>query len=112
MHLGDHVHPVHFDRCCAGGAQGHVEHGAVLRHVDLLALEHGVDARAQPGLLGELEEEGQRLVGDAVLGVVEVDPHRLRGEALPALGVGREEIPQVEVVDLLVVALQILPGSS
>ena len=66
VHLGDHVHPVHLDRCGAGGAQGHVEHGAVLRHVDLLAPEHGVDAGAQAGLLGELEEERQGLVGDTM----------------------------------------------
>ena len=110
MHLGDHVHPVHHDRCGAGSAQGHVEHGAVLRHVDLLAPEHGVDAGAQAGLLGELEEERQGLVGDAMLRVVEIDPHRLRGEALAALRIAGEEILQMQVADLLVVALQFLPG--
>ena len=89
-----------------------MQHGPVLGDVDLLAPEHGVDARAQAGLLGELEEERQRLVGDAVLRVVEVDARRLRGEALAALRVVGEEIPQMQVADLLVVALQILPGPS
>ena len=51
--------------------QGHVQHGAILGDVDLLAAEHGVDAAAQVALVGESAEQRDRLVGDAVLRVVE-----------------------------------------
>ena len=37
-------------------AQGDVQHGAVLREVDLVAAEHGVDPRAQAGFLGQLQQ--------------------------------------------------------
>ena len=73
-------------------AQGHVQDGAVLRDVDLLAAEHGVDPRAQAGFLGQLQEQLERLVGDAVLRVVEVDARRLGRHALAALGIVREEL--------------------
>ena len=67
--------------------------------VDLLAAEHRVDPRAQAGLLGELDEEAQRLVGDAVLRVVEVDPRGLRRQALAARRIVREELAQMHAVD-------------
>ena len=54
-------------------AQRDVQHGAVLGDVDLLAAEHRVDALAQPRLLRQRQQQAQRLVGDAVLRVVEVD---------------------------------------
>ena len=66
-------------------AQRHVQHGAVLGDVDLLAAEHGVDALAQAALRGEVQQQAQRLVGDAVLGVVQVQADRLSREALAAL---------------------------
>ena len=37
-------------------AQRDVQHGAVLGDVDLLAAEHRLDAVAQPGLLGQLDQ--------------------------------------------------------
>ena len=49
--LGHHVLAVDDDRCAARRAQGHVQDGAVFRDVDLVAPEHGVDARAQAGFL-------------------------------------------------------------
>ena len=61
------------DRGAARRAQGDVEHRALLGGVDLLAAEHGVDALAQARLLGKLQQQGQGFVGDAVLGVVEIE---------------------------------------
>ncbi len=60
MHVGHDVLPVDHDRLAARRAQRDVQHGAVLGDVDLLAAEHRVDARAQPRLAGELQE--QRIV--------------------------------------------------
>jgi hypothetical protein len=72
-----------------------VEDGAVLRDVDVLAGEHRADALTETGLLGKLDQEAQRRVGDAVLGVVEKEPLGLHGHARAALVVGGEQLPQV-----------------
>ena len=56
--LGHDVLAVDDDRRALRRAQRHVQDGAVLGDVDLLAAEHRVDARAQAGLLGELRAAG------------------------------------------------------
>ena len=61
-----------------GHAQGHVEHGAVLGGVDVRAGEHGVTAVFDAGRPGQVAQERQRLVGDPVLGVVQVEVRRPR----------------------------------
>ena len=53
--VGHDVLAVDHDRRAARGAQGDVQHGPVLGDVDLVAAEHGVDALAQAGLLGQLQ---------------------------------------------------------
>src|SRR5205823_7342795 len=54
----------------------------------------------------------QRLVGDAVLGVVEEQAGALGGEPLTSPGVLGEQGAQVNVLDLLMVRLERLPGRS
>ena len=73
-----------------------MQDGPVLGDVDLLAPEHGVDPRAQAGFLGQLQEELEGFVGDAILRVVEEEAHRLGRHPLAALGVICEELPQVQ----------------
>ena len=75
--LGHDVLAVDQDRLAFRGAQGDVQHGAILGDVDLLAAEHRVDPVAQARLLGQLQQEVERLVGDAVLGVVEEEARGL-----------------------------------
>ena len=87
---------VHEDGCSFGRAQGHVQHGALLRDVDFLAAEHGVDPRSQAGFLGQLEQQLEGFVGDAVLRVIQEEARRLGRHALAALGVIREEIAQMQ----------------
>ena len=72
--------------------------------------EHRVAALLDPALLGQLAEQQQRLVGDPVLGEVEVEAGALGDQALAALGVGGEEVAQVLPLDLGVVPLERLPG--
>ena len=83
---------VDHDRGPFRGAQGHVQHGAVLGDVDLLAAEHGVDPRAQTALVGQLQQQLERLVGDAVLRVIEIDARGLGGHAFAALGIVGEQL--------------------
>jgi len=104
-----HVLAVQHDRLAARGAEGDVQHGPPLSDVDLLALEHGVDALSQAALLGQLQQEPHGFVGDAVLGVVEVHADRLGRQALAALRVVGEELTEVQAADLLVVGCEGLP---
>jgi len=77
-----------------------------------LADEHPLAALCQPCLLGDGEEQAKRVVGDAVLGVVEVEAGSFRGEPLPPRGVRGEEFAQGRVLDRAVVADQPAPGGK
>ena len=91
----DHVDAVDDQRALARHPQRHVEDGAVLGDVDVLAGEHRFAALLDPALAGELAEQDQRLVGDPVLGEVEVEAGAVGDQPLAALGVLGEEVAQV-----------------
>ena len=55
--LGDDVATVVHDRSPARCAQRDVKHSAVLRDVDLVASEHGVDTVPQPRFVGKLQQQ-------------------------------------------------------
>jgi hypothetical protein len=110
MDLGHHVLTVVYDRSPARRAQGDVQDRAVLRDVDPLAPEHGIDATPQPRLAGELQQESQGLIGDQVLGVVEVDSCGLDRQPVAARAILGKELPEVQGLDLLAMLLQRRPG--
>ena len=91
---------VDHDRLALWRAQRDVQHGAIFGCVDLLAAEHRVDPRAQARLFGELQQQLERLVGDAILRVIEVEARRLRRQAFAALGIVGEQLAQVQALDL------------
>ena len=76
---------------------------ALFRDVDLLPAKHGVDPLAQAGLLRQLQQQLQGLVGDAVLGIIEEDADCLGGKTLAALRVVGEQLAQMDFTDLFVV---------
>ena len=69
--VGHDVFAIDDDRGAFGRAERHVQDGPLLGEIDLLAAKHGVDPLAQAGLVRELKKKLQRLIGDAVLGVIE-----------------------------------------
>ena len=71
VHAGDHVLAVDHYAFSARRPERHVQNGSVLADVDLFACEHRVAPRGDPPRPGEIEEQAHRLVGDAVLGIVE-----------------------------------------
>ncbi len=95
VHAGNHVLAVHDERCPFRHAQRDVQDGPVLGRVDPVAAEHRLRALGEARLLGQLEEEAQGVVGDAVLRVVEVDPGAASGESLAAGCVLGEELAEV-----------------
>ena len=86
-----------------------MKNGPILRDVDLLPAEHGLNALTQAALLGKIDEEADRLVGDAILRVVEVKAGAFGGQALAPVGIIGEERPQMHIADLPVMLLQGLP---
>ena len=67
-----------------------MQHRPILRDVDLLAAKHGVDVLPQARLLGQRDQQPQRLVGNAVLRIIEEDSRALGRESLAAPRVGSE----------------------
>jgi len=59
-------------------AQRDMQYGTILSDIDLLAAEHRIDALAQAALFGQPQQQFERLVGNAVLRVVEVNTFGLR----------------------------------
>jgi len=84
----------------------------VFRHVDPVASEHGVDALAQAGLLGQATEQRDRLVRDAILRVIEIDADRLRGQRSPRVASSAKSVRRCHPPDLFLVRLQRLPRGA
>ena len=74
--------------------------------------EHRVAALLQSGGAGQIDQQLQRLSGDAVLAVVDVQVSDRDRQFGAAGGVLVEELTQVFFADLIVVALQSLPGGG
>ena len=110
MDVGHDIPPIVNDGRPARRAQRDVQHRAVLGDVDLVAAEHGVDTVLQPGLVGELEQQPQSLVGDPVLGIVEIDAGRLCCEPRSAFAVLGKQLPQMDILYFSIVLLEQHPG--
>ena len=65
---------------------------------------------SSPRSAASLRRSVKRVVGDAVLRVVQVEPGRLRRHALAAAGVAVEELAEVHAPDLVRVPLEPPPG--
>jgi hypothetical protein len=73
-----------------------VQDSPILGDIDALATKHGIDALAQSRLVRELQQERHSLVGNAVLGVVQVQADSFKRQPLPALGIVGEKFPQMK----------------
>src|SRR4029079_12576776 len=67
-------------------------------------------SRAQPGLLGERDQKRERLVGDAILGVIEEDAGRFGRQPLAASGILCKERSQMHITDVPIVMRERVPG--
>ena len=73
-------------------AQRNVQHRPALGDIDGSTPEHCIDPFAQPALIGKPHQELNRLAGDAILRVIEVDPGGVECKALAARRILREEV--------------------
>jgi len=89
------------DRCTGRRAQGGVQDCAVFSDIDLASREHGRDPLLEARVFRKLEQEPQRLIGNPILRVIEIDPHRGSGQAFAASRVVREQLTQMQLPNLL-----------
>jgi hypothetical protein len=109
VYLRHNIFAIQDDRFAPRRTQSDVQDGPPLRDIYFVASKHSVDAGSQDGLLRQLQQELQRLAGDAVLGVIKVDTDGFRSEALATLWVIREELSQVQFPHLGEMGLKSLP---
>jgi hypothetical protein len=72
-----------------------VQNGPLLGSIDLLASEHRIDPRAEPGLFGQLQQQSQRFIGNPVLRIVEVESGCFDRQAIAAFEVLSKELAQM-----------------
>ena len=112
VHVLDDVLTVDHQLHACRVAQRGVQHRTVLRRVDVHAGEHRVTALLQPGSAGQVDQQLQRLAGDPVLAVVDVEVADRQRQLGAALGVFGKQLAEVFLTDLVVMSLQGLPGGS
>ena len=78
VNLRHDILTIHPNLFVARGAQRHVQHRPVLGEIDLVAAEHRIDFSAQAAFLGQAQQQPQGLVGEAMLGIVEIQPRRFQ----------------------------------
>ena len=110
--LGDHIDTIDLDHLSPGSTEGDMENGTTLGDVDLLPGEHLVAVLLESSLLGELDKKGKRLVGDAVLRVVEVETAGLGGKSLTTGRISGEEFLEGCLGDLVAVFSEGFPGGE
>ena len=109
MNLRHDILAIHDDGSSFRRAKRDVQGGPIFGGVDLLAPEHGVDPRAQAGLLRQIEKQLERFVADAILRVVQENASGLGGHPLSASGIIREEVSQMSVTHRLLMIFEALP---
>src|SRR5580765_2452802 len=110
VHVGYHIPAVYDDDGVAWGSQDDVEDSAMFCDVDFLAVEHGVHALAQTRFCGQANEQLQRLVGDAVFGVIKEQTGGVGRESLTTSWVLGEQFAQMDFSELLLVKCQRFPS--
>jgi hypothetical protein len=109
MDLRHYVLAIDDDGCSSRCAQRHVQHRPVFRDVDFFASKHGIDAFAQSGLVGELQKQLQRFIGDTVLRVIQIEPRSFVSHALAACEIIRKKLSEMQLAEILMVSLKGLP---
>ena len=87
-----------------------MQHGAILGGVNVLARVHGIAALLHAGGAAERGQKLDRLVGDEVLGEVEVEAAEVVAQLGDALRVGREPVFEADALGLQRVVMGLQRG--
>ena len=109
VHLRHDVLAIDEDRAVAAIAQGDVQHGAALGVVDHLAAEQARGPLRHLGLIGELGEQAQCFVSDAMLGKIHQQVAKVPGEPSKARRISGKQVAQMQIGDRGVMGVQFLP---
>jgi hypothetical protein len=93
--LRNHVLAVDDDGRSFGSPQCNVQDRSILRDIDFLPLEHGIDTRSQTRLFGQLKKQLESFVGNTVLRVIQKNSHGFGRHALAALGIIRKNLSEM-----------------
>ena len=70
--------------------------------VGLVAAKHSLSALAQAARVGKVQQQPQRLIGDAVFGIVQIQAHCITGQAFAALRIIGKQLAQMGVFNCFV----------
>src|SRR6185369_10385074 len=72
VNFGYDIGSIYNDGFIFRSTQGYVQHGPLLGGVDLFPAKHRVDSCPQARFCGQLEQELEGFVSDAIFGIVEI----------------------------------------
>src|ERR1700730_10833619 len=90
--------------------QRHMKGGTPFRNIDLFPAKHRVAPRRDAALFRKPQQQPQRLVGYAVLRVVEIKSRSFRHKPFATARILGEHLPQMQSLDLIVVDGKGLPS--
>ena len=108
--LRHHILAIDKDRPVRAIAQRDVQHGAVFGDVDFLPGKHLLGHPGHIALDRQLAQQGQGLLVDPVLGIVEKNAFEFEREFFEPVGVLRELVTHGDVLRRGVMCFQVLPG--
>jgi len=91
-------------------AQSDMQHRAAFGDVDFFAVPHCADARGNAAFLGELQQQAQGFIGDAILRVIQIQAGRFGGQTFAAARIVCEQLAQMHVAHARMVSGKRLPG--
>src|SRR5215510_8324050 len=86
-----------------------MQDGAVFGDVDPASRKHRCNPPFEAGFLSELEQELERLIGNPILRVIEVNAHGRGSETFATTRVIREQLAQMQLLNLLIVRFEGFP---
>ncbi len=110
--LGHDIFAVHVDHGVPGRAESNVQDCAVLGEVDLFTAEHGINSRAKSAFCGQLQQQLQSGLGNAVFGVVKEQARCFGSEPFATFAVFGEKVSQLKGFDLFGMIDQQFPGGT
>ena len=83
-----------------------MQDGTIFGDVDAIAVEHAPDPFRNEGRFGQLEQQVERLAGQALLGEIEKDVFERQAEGRRPVRIFREQIPKMFLFEFLVMGGQ------
>jgi hypothetical protein len=89
-----------------------MHHRPLLAEIDLVARKQARPPLAQPGRLGQINQQTQGGVVDALLGKIHQQAFQLQRKTLETLRVGRKQVAQMRARKTCLVRNERLPGGG